>query len=499
MVFAQSKPHTRNNTGRGHGPTPALPSLATGLSARLLVLTVFFVMLSEVLIYAPSIARFRLVYLQEKLASAQLAALALDATPDRMITVELSEELLEHVGAYMIDLYQRNKNTHMLSAEKSPPAQATYDLREETFFGLIMDAFEVLANPAPRTIKVIGPSPHNLSVLVQVSIPEAPMRAAMLDYSARILNLSLLISFFTALAVYLSLHWLMVLPLRRLTESMMQFRENPEGGPQHLPSGLRSDEIGLATRELAAMQESLRVALHQKTRLAALGTGVTKINHDLRNILATAQLVSDRLATIEDAKVQRLAPPLMSAIDRAVTLCQQTLEFSREGPPPLNITKFPVAELVTSVSEELSLAGDIEIDCQVSPALQLEADRDQLYRVLLNLMRNSREAGAHRITVLASTDQPAERLDLTVADDGPGLPPRAIQNLFQPFAGRGRAGGTGLGLAIARELVLAHGGALSLAKSDAEGTAFLVMLPLSHDTNGHSRPVRSMQGDVGNA
>src|SRR3546814_11766643 len=84
---------------------------------------------------------------------------------------------------------------------------------------------------------------------------------------------------------------------------------------------------------MAAMKEGLRSALRQRTRLAALGTAVNKISHDLRNMLATATLISDRLAMSQDPEVQRITPTLVRAIDRAAALCSATLNFTRETPP----------------------------------------------------------------------------------------------------------------------------------------------------------------------
>src|SRR5262249_30113336 len=160
-------------------------------------------------------------------------------------------------------------------------------------------------------------SPKHPQATIEIVIDEAPMRLALIDYSQRILALSVFISLITATLLYLSLQWLMVRPLRRLIEGMMAFREDPEDVSRSIAATGRSDEIGVAEREFAEMQAGLRSALHQKTRLAALGTAVTKINHDLRNILATAGLVSDRLAGSDDPEVKRIAPTLVKAIDRA--------------------------------------------------------------------------------------------------------------------------------------------------------------------------------------
>lgn len=457
-----------------------LPPLVRSLSARLLLLTIAFVMLSEVLIYAPSIARYRVSFLEGRLAAGHLSILALDATDDKMVTEDLEQELLDHVNAYSVALTKPDdKIKLMLMVAKPGAIDAAFDLREATFFGLIGDAFLALSHTENRLLRVVGPSPKDPATLVEVVLDEAPMRMAMLDYSQRILALSFGIAFFTAALVYLSLHWLMVRPMRRITGSMVAFRGAPEDATISLPHSDRGDEIGIAQRELTSMQEGLRSALQQKNRLAALGTAVNKINHDLRNILATAALVSDRLTGSDDPEVRRVTPTLLRAIDRAVNLCAQTLNFTREGPPVLDLSHFDLHELVEDVGEGLpehatenaAWLNRLEVGTDV------EADRDQLFRVLSNLGHNAIQAGATEVSVTARRS--GDRLVIVVTDNGPGLPPRAREKLFQPFEGSARAEGTGLGLAIARDLMRAHGGDIELEASDADGTRFCLVLPMT--------------------
>jgi hypothetical protein len=336
----------------------SLPPLAKSLSAKLLVLTVAFVMLAEVLIYCPSIGRFRLVYLQERLAAAHLAILALEATPERIVSEEMERELMAHVGAYAVSLRKPDSGRLMLMVEKPSAEVISFDLREGTFFSLIRDAFVTLLTDGSRTIRAVGVSPQNPDVLVEVVLAEGPMRDAMLDYSVRILALSLVISLFTAALVYLSLHRTLVRPMRRITASMVAFRESPEDASRDIRPSEREDEVGVAERELVSMQEGLRASLLQKTRLAALGIAVTKINHDLRNILSTAFLMSDRLTRSEDPDVRRLAPPLIAAIDRAVSLCTQTLNFAREGPLQLFLSRFSLRALLEEAIEAIPVDGE---------------------------------------------------------------------------------------------------------------------------------------------
>ncbi len=310
------------------GTPPKLPRGFYGLSARLLMLTVIFVMISEVLIYAPSIARFRKDYLDGRIAAAHLATLALEATPDNMVSEELKAELLDHAGALAIVIAKPREVRRVLSADMPPNADAVYDLRAATFVGLIADAFMALGENDDRVLRIVGRSPKQDGVTVEVLLHEAPMHMAMIDFSWRILALSLFISFLTACAVYLSLQWLMVRPMRRLTENMMAFRDAPEDQRNVIATSDRSDEIGIVTRELAGMEDAVRTALRQKARLAALGSAITKINHDLRNILATARLVSDRLAEFErpesaahGAHPGRLDRPRRYAVRADARLC----------------------------------------------------------------------------------------------------------------------------------------------------------------------------------
>jgi len=365
----------------------------------------------------------------------------------------------------------------MRSKQGVPMVDASYDLGQSGLLGLIGDVFVTLGHPANRVLRIVGPSPKTPDSLVESVIDEAPMRAALIDYSERVLGLSVIISLVAAALVYLSLQWMMIRPMRRLTAAMVAFRDDPEDSARSLKPSRRRDEIGVAERELVAMQAGLRAALGQKARLAALGGAVARINHDLRNILATASIVTDRLATSEDPQVQRNARALLAAIDRAAQLCTTTLDFTREGPPSLLPSSFPLAELVGEVGLALQPPEGAEgpVRCTVPESLAVEADRSQLFRILANLAQNAAQAGAARIEISARREPAVVRI--RIADDGPGLASRARDNLFQPFAGSSRPGGTGLGLAIVRELVRAHGGEIRLESSGAQGTVFVIELP----------------------
>ncbi len=461
----------------------AMPPVLRSLSARLLVLTIFFVMLGEVMIFAPSVGRFRITYLEGKIAAGRLAVLALEATPDNVVSQPLADQLLAHVGALGVVLHKRDNITLMIDSEMPPKVDATFDLRETRFMPAIHEAFVTLLGSKDRVLRVLDQSPKDPNSTVEVLLYEEPLREEMWAFGIRILELSILISLIAAALVFLSLQWLLVRPMRRITAAMTAFRADPEDASRDIVPSRRSDEIGVAQRELAVMQGTVRQALRQRAHLAALGTAVTKINHDLRGILSTARLVSDSLADSAAPEVRRVIPTLVAAIDRAVALCTRTLDFTREAPPPLIRVPFAFTELVDDVAQALAVThaanaarnDDPRVRNEVPTDLIVAADRDQLYRVLYNLCHNAFEAGAQHVKVFGEFGESA--IVIEVADDGPGLPPKARDNLFQPFTGSARLGGTGLGLAIARELMRAHGGDIVLIDSTAKGTIFRLTLP----------------------
>ncbi len=452
------------------------------MSARLLLLTVAFVMLAEVLIFAPSIGRYWESWLNERLASAHLAVLGLAATPNLVINPELEAELLSHVGAYSVSVRTASHGKLVLMAKSPPQAiSQTVDLVNASAFKLIDYALQGLVSYDEQIIQVVGRSPEAPSSTVEIVIDDLPLKDDLRQFGLRIFLLSLVISIITASLVFLSLQLMLVRPMRRVTESMVAFQADPERSPVYRQAGRRSDEIGLAAHALEDMQEALRDALRQKTRLAALGTAVSKINHDLRNILTTARLVSDSMAESADPRVRRVTPTLIKSIDRAVDLCERTLTFARGGEMRLEPSRVVVADLVNEVGSALPavLSGEACWSATMPPDLVITADRDQLYRVLANLSQNAVDAGASELTVLVEAAPHKAEWSITLADNGPGLPPRAQANLFQPFRGSARADGTGLGLAIAREIIEAHGGDIALLSSSAEGTVFQILLPWS--------------------
>lgn len=449
------------------------------LSARLLLLTLIFVMLAEILIFVPSVAFFRLNYLAKKTEFAHLATLSLLASPDNMVSEELKEELLFRVGARSVVLHGANSRLLILSENMPASVDAEYNLANSSPLALIEDAFMSMMVGSDRIIRIVSPIANEPNSKLEVVIDEAPLLDAIYEYAWNIFWLSLIISLLTAILVYLTLHWLMVRPMRRLSESMIAFRRAPEDVTRSVVPSTRQDEIGVAERELEVMQSRLRAALKQKQHLAALGTAVTKISHDLRNILSTSQIISDSLAQIEDPKVQKVVPRLITSIDRAIELCSQTLKYGKAEEREPKRERFLFEPLVNEVraSVVLSENSDIIWKNKIPPGLMLNGDRDHFYRILLNLCRNSVQAMDEKGVLEIEAIRGNSRMLIRVCDTGPGLPVKAREHLFEPFAGSARSEGTGLGLSIAHELITAHGGEITLERSDAAGTVFRIKLP----------------------
>ncbi len=452
-----------------------------GLSPRILALVIVAVLTAELAIFLPSIARFRLNYLENLIETGTLATLALDATPDNMIDEKLTRMLLDHARVDGVVLIEPGKPKRALIPQMPPEPRQTFDLVDAMVPELIWDALEAIVRSGNYEIRVGGRSLRMPGAHVYIMVDELPLRLQMHAYAQRILLLSVLIALFTAVLLYLGLRWLIVRPLQSVAREMTAFRQAPEDETAVRTPKPREDEIGVVDREFENLQRELRAALRQKTRLAELGTAMSKINHDLRNMLATAQLVSDRLARSNDPKVREVAPMMLGSIDRAVRLCGDTLDYARDRPVP-KLTSVDLADVVDEVGVALieqaersdpNSAHDWRVE--MTNDHHVVADRSLLFRILFNLGRNAFDAGAQCVTVRADSSAVCTTVD--IIDDGPGVPEELQARLFQPFARGGRPGGSGLGLTIVRDLVVAHGGDIMLVSNGASGATFRFTIP----------------------
>ena len=464
-------------------PRPT-PPRRLGLSGKLLLLTIPLIMIAGMLIYVPAIANFRMNRLNDRLAAANTAALVLDAAPSGMVPESLAKEILTSIGARAVAIKMGQQRRLLASAGLPPAIDHDIDMRKLTVWSAIVDTFEMMLESGNQAIRVIGPAQGG-GQFIEVIIDELPLRQAMYRFSRNLLLVSLGIAALTAGLVYFALHYLFVRPMRRLTASLVGFHENPESSARIIVPSQRGDEIGVAERELSDMQRDLVSMLHQKSRLAALGLAVSKINHDLRNLLASSQLLSDQLASVPDPRVQRFAPKLMRSLERAIDFCQSTLSYGRVQEAAPDRRMILIEPVVTEVRETAGLASDASITwvSAIERGLTIDADPDQLFRVLLNLVRNAAQALEGRPKEDAATLQIriTGRREGTVSivevsDTGPGVPAKARDHLFEAFQTSGRPGGSGLGLAIAAELVRAHGGDIHLVEGTI-GATFRIAIP----------------------
>ena len=459
-------------------------ALFRGLSGRLLVLTIVVVMLVEVAIFVPSVARFRLDYLSERVVRAEIAAMSVLAAPDGMVSPELQSQLLEKSGALNIVLRNEDARTLILSRDDMAEVAATFDLRMVGVADLITDALARMAGGDGDVVRVIGPVTGLDAEAIEITLDTSPLRAAMIDYGWRIFRLSLIISVVTAAIIFLAVRRFVVSPLTRVIENVKAFQENPEDPGRVIEPGSRVGEVAEAERALAAMQRDVLGALRERARLASLGEALAKVSHDLRNMLSTGHLMADRLEMSRDPLVARTVPKLIASLDRAISLCQRTLDYGRAEEPPPEPRRVELRGVAEEVVEGLGLGGDGHVRCRldIAESIVVTADPDHLHRILSNIMRNAAEAiaatGRPGEIVLAA-EEAAEDCVIRIRDTGPGMPARAMENLFKPFRGGARRGGAGLGLAIANELVRAQGGRLDLISSTTAGTEFAIRLPLA--------------------
>ncbi len=364
-----------------------------GLAERVLVVTLGFVLAAMGLFYATRLAAFRETWLHNKLVSAQTAFESFDTGGPNDLSADLSRKVLASVGVKSIAV-STPSGWRVLAAPGAPGgAGFTVNLDSETFVDSVGAAFETLfARPATIIHVTDGPSPDEAGIAV--TLDGTPLKDALWRVSRTFLNIALMIAAVVTCVLWAAL-WQMVLrPVRRLTSNIIAFGERPQDVSRVIvPSG-RRDEIGRAETALAAMQGSLAHELAQRKRLAELGMAVARINHDLRNILTAAQLISDRLAKIPDPLAQRLAPRLVATLDRAIQFCQATLTYGAGREQPPDRRTFDLSELVRQVVESARAehADAIDFHIDIPPRFDVYADPDHVLRVLENLSRNAAQA-----------------------------------------------------------------------------------------------------------
>lgn len=457
-----------------------------GLSGKLLWLTVLFIMLAEVLIFFPSIATMRIRWLEDRLNTAAAAAIVIDGLQPVELPHTLQKETLEATGTKAIVLRKEGTSRLLAMSDMPTSVDEQYDLTKTTLLSSMDDALDTMLFGGKRMIRVYGPVGET-STGVEVVMKDKALRTAMFAYARNVLYLSVLISLFTATLIFFAINRILIRPIRELTGSMQKFSTEPEN-PQNVFVGDGGrDELAVAGRHLTSMQMELQKTLKQQKNLAALGLAVSKINHDMRNILASAQLMSDRLVSVDDPMVKSFAPKLLRTIDRAVGYTNEVLSYGQASESAPRRRRIRLYDLTQDVRDMLAIdpQSGVEFAEQMPVDVEVDADNEQLFRVIHNLCRNALQAlmmpgetgmdGVKRITV--SAQRVGSVVSIIVDDTGPGMPVKARQNLFTAFRGSARSGGTGLGLTIARELVLAHGGTIALVEKPTAGTQFRIEIP----------------------
>lgn len=465
----------------------------SSLSTKLLLLTILFVLFAELLLLLPSVAKERQAWFSARVEQAYLASLALEGPRDTPLDEDVLRQLFSTANILGVTINKGDMRMLILAPEinsQTAPDINSVDLMDERPLNLIGQALGTMLSKGESLIQANSAPLYAPGQSVDIIVSQKALRDHLYAYAGNILGLSLIISTLTASLVYWTLNRMIVRPVKRLTANIMAFESEPENPARILAPSRRNDEIGAAEQSLSAMQRKVRDLLGERRRLAALGAGISKISHDLRNILASAQLMSDRLARSDDPSVRKLAPRLLSALDRAITLSRDTLTFGRMEAALLDKSPFNLHKLIEEVFED---TANLHVAARnATPAdLHIIADRTQLYRSLFNLARNAIEAmtagiaaggdDAGEVEAAGALSIAAQATDgavsIRISDTGPGIPDHALNDLFEPFKGSQKPGGSGLGVAIAAEIIRAHGGRLALVQTGPDGTIFEILLP----------------------
>jgi len=459
-----------------------------GLATRVLVLVVAFVMVTEIIVYVPILANYRDNWLRRRLSAAYTATLVLEAAPRAMVPDALSRQLLENVRVRIIVLKAHGTRRILAAATLPPEVDEIYDLRNMDLLQSLASTFRTYMAKAGRVVTILGDAPTQGDA-IEVTMDETPLTAQLHQFAWRILRISLAIAVIVGSLAVISIHLMVLRPVRRLTTNLIEFGDDPENAARIIvPSG-HGHELSRAEEALATMQDTLVRELNQKKHLAALGLAVAKINHDMRNMLGSAQLLSDRLANVTDPLAQRIAPKLVATLDRAIRFCQATLTYGRAADEVPKPQLMELRSVVGEAAETAALSGSDHVTFinDVAEGFEIWADPEQMFRVITNLVRNGFEAlvragptPGQAARVRASAHYEGDIAVIEISDTGPGVPPMVRAQLFTPFSNSSRPGGSGLGLAIAADLVNAHGGSITLvnANDDGAGATFRVCLPM---------------------
>ena len=297
--------------------------------------------------------------------------------------------------------------------------------------------------------------------------PPHAMTDALRSYMLRGFALVIVLAMMIGIPFAIIIEWLVIFPLRRMISDMTSFARDPYQQGREETDLTHQNIISEARQAFDTMTTATRNELVQRDKLAAVGEAVAKINHDMRNVLSSAVLLSDSLEQSDDPKVARAGPVVSQAIQRAVDMCSHMLLYLKQ-PEAISSAPVTMAKLIDECQ-----AG-INITINYSGPDQLVIDEAAFFRLLHNLIGNAASAKASAVDI--TVWRAGQHAIVDIADNGPGLDEGSRDSLFKPFAGSSR-GSSGLGLSIARDIALAHGGDLRLSRSNDNGSEFRLRLP----------------------
>ena len=466
-----------------------------GLSARLLLFTAIVVNFGGLLILPPALAAYEEQWLLDRVRAGELASTIAESDPELRVSDAVASQMFDQAGAVTVAVQVDGARRLVLPPKQPFETPYLVDLRRQNPGSWLAAPFFTLTSPKGAMVRVMAEPRFRKAEFIEVVLPDAPLKAKLVAYFWQLAGVTIFVATLAGVLVYAFLNIFLVRPMQRITRAMEAFRSDPDDPAARIAVSNRRDEIGRAELELDRMQADLLAALASKARLAALGEAVAKINHDLRNMLTSAQMASDRLAALGDPKVAQALPRLERALDRAINLASDVMAYGKSREPEPVARVIPLRPALDMAAEDAGLTPTgVSLETVIGPREQVLADPDQLHRILTNLLRNAREAiegapdrsGKGKVFIELRRAEGASVLRLS--DDGPGVPERARANLFQPFVGSVRRGGTGLGLAIARELAQGHGGDLVLVETGPGGSVFDLTLSGAPDPSPEAPP-----------
>lgn len=460
------------------------------MRTRLLLLMVMSVLITQVLAFIPAIGIMQNRWLENQIKSAiTLSYIVLD---DKKFVLDndLQNSILSATDSLVLSLTRNDGSVVTIQKNgQDIHVDRMIDLKKYNETAAAIDALAKLFVNKSSVIRLQTPIADSHQIF-SMTFDDLRLRKAIFSFALQFFMISLIIAIVVTTIIYLIVYELLVRPSRNLYIQMLNFVAEPDNPNRIIIPGSRRDEMGMAQQRIAAIESELQKNHARQKHLANLGLAVSKINHDMRNILSSAQLISDHLAEVNDPLSKRLTPKLIHTIDRAIGYTQSVMAYGRtqEQKPHLQLLSLHV--MLNDIKDNLAVFGQefVHIDNDVSENFEILADEEQLTRVLTNLLRNAVQAMTipgelekdqpRNITITASYEKNAAIID--VIDTGPGLPAKAKEHLFAPFYGSASFEGTGLGLAICFELIRGHGGGIELVEGGSHGAHFRICMPMAN-------------------